>query len=125
MLKMIEENLILVAVFILTLIVLLMIWNDPTLTENEGFMYLATGIIITGLINGIVNKTNADQQRSQSATIQTLATAATSTSAPPKVDELVVESGTTTVNTNGQSQPTGDQPPAASPRPAWVDAPIG
>lgn len=125
MLKIIEDNLILVAVFILTLIVLIMIWDDPILTENEGFMYLATGIIITGLINGIVNKNNADQQRSQSETIQTLAAAATTPTPTKSPDELIVQTESTTVNSNEQPKSGRDQPAPESARPAWVEGSDG
>ena len=125
----IEDNLILMVVFVLTLILLIMIWARPELTENEGFMYLATGIIITGLVNGIIQKTNTQQQRSNERVTETLAAAASTPAAtaplPTKVDEVIVETKNTTVNSDVKSEPTSDQLAAERPWPAWVDAPTG
>lgn len=126
-LEIVEENLILIAVFILTVFVLGMIKDDPTLTENEGFMYLATGIIITGLVNGIIQKNNERQQRSQAETVQTLASANAGSvaerQAPPAVAENVtIETETTTVTSNDQPQPSRSEPPVGSSRPSWLDA---
>lgn len=117
----IEENLILIAVFILTITILLMIRDEPTLTDNEGFMYLATGIIITGLVNGIIQKNNERQQRSNAETVQTLATAnaAMPAAAAIQAEPTVIETETVTVNTN--EQPTSYQQTAGSARPSWVD----
>lgn len=124
LLKIAEENLILIAVFILTITILRMIRDSPALTENEGFMYLATGIIITGLVNGIIQKNSSDQQKSQSETVQTLATAAANSTpmmaASPEKTE-VVNITADKANVNEQPQPIGDQSPPASPRPSWVD----
>lgn len=122
--RIIEENLILLVVFVLTLFILIMIAVDPLLTENEGFMYLATGIIITGLVNGIIQKNNASQQRSNEKVTETLATAASASQSQP-AKEVVVETQNTTVNSNEQPQSTGDRPAAESPRPSWVDSPAG
>lgn len=119
-----EENLILIAVFILTVFVLGMIKQDPTLTENEGFMYLATGIIITGLVNGIIQKNNERQQRSQAETVQTLATANANANAPalsPVAEAVTIEAEQTTVNTHERIEPRSNQQAVGSSRPAWVD----
>lgn len=120
-LSVIEENLILIAVFILTITILLMIRDEPTLTDNEGFMYLATGIIITGLVNGIIQKNNERQQRSNAETVQTLATAnaAMPAAAAIQAEPTVIETETVMVNTN--EQPTNHQQTAGSTRPSWVD----
>lgn len=117
----IEENLILIAVFILTITILLMIRDEPTLTDNEGFMYLATGIIITGLVNGIIQKNNERQQKSNAETVQTLATANAAMPAASNIqtEPTVIETETVMVNTN--EQPTSHQQTAGSPRPSWVD----
>lgn len=123
-LSIIEENLILIAVFILTVFVLGMIKQDPTLTENEGFMYLATGIIITGLVNGIIQKNNERQQRSQAETVHTLATANANASTPALssvAESVTIEAEQTTVNTNEQHEPIRNQQTVGSSRPAWVD----
>lgn len=122
----VEENLVLIAVFVLTLIILNMIGGTPALTDNEGFMYLATGIIITGLVNGIIQKNTDRQQKSNAETVQTLAAATMSTApvqpvVPPAADSVVIETETALVNANVQSQPSGHQQTAGSARPSWVE----
>jgi len=122
-LEIVEENLILIAVFILTVFVLGMIKDDPSLTENEGFMYLATGIIITGLVNGIIQKNNERQQRSQAETVQTLAAAnAKPPALSPVAENVTIEADQTTVNTNERVEPSRSEPPVGSSRPSWLDA---
>lgn len=125
-LNIVEENLVLIAVFVLTLIILNMIGGTPALTDNEGFMYLATGIIITGLVNGIIQKNTDRQQKSNAETVQTLATAnasmpTPSATIPPVTDSVVIETETALVNTNEQPKPTGNQQTAGSTRPSWVE----
>lgn len=120
----IEENLILIAVFVLTITILLMIRDEPTLTDNEGFMYLATGIIITGLVNGIIQKNNERQQKSNAETVQTLATANASmpaAAAPASPESITIETETALVNANVQPQPSSGQQTAGSTRPSWVE----
>lgn len=121
----IEENLVLIAVFVLTLIILNMIGGTPALTDNEGFMYLATGIIITGLVNGIIQKNTDRQQKSNAETVQTLATANASMPVAPVVpaspESVTIETETALVNANVQSQPSSHQQTAGSARPSWVE----
>lgn len=125
-LNIVEENLVLIAVFILTLIILNMIGGTPTLTDNEGFMYLATGIIITGLVNGIIQKNTDRQQKSNAETVQTLAAATMATTPtqpaiPPVTDSVVIETETALVNTNEQPKPSSNRQDAGSARPSWVE----
>ena len=125
-LNIVEENLVLIAVFILTLIILNMIGGTPALTDNEGFMYLATGIIITGLVNGIIQKNTDRQQKSNAETVQTLAAATMATTPtqpviPPVTDSVVIETETALVNTNEQSKPSSNRQDAGSARPSWVE----
>lgn len=124
--KIVEDNLILIAVFILTITILLMIRDQPLLTDNEGFMYLATGIIITGLVNGIIQKTNTQQQRSNEKVTQTMADALATSAPVPlpsvKPSEVVIKTDQTKVNSNEQPEPSSDRPVVASPRPSWVES---
>lgn len=125
-LGLIEENLVLIAVFILTLIILNMIGGTPALTDNEGFMYLATGIIITGLVNGIIQKNTDRQQKSSAETVQTLAAATMATTPtqpaiPPVTDSVVIETETALVNTNEQPKPSSNRQDVGSARPSWVE----
>ena len=99
------EHMILIGFFLLTAIVLVMIYTKNELTKDQGFMVLAQAIIISGLITVAV-KPNNDIAKKQADALNKASDpawapgAVTAASAPPPGATTVVTTTSTTAATD-------------------------
>lgn len=104
--KITSEHLILIGLFVLSLIVLGMIYLKPELTKDQGFMVLAQAIVVSGLI-AVATKSGNDVISRQAEALKAANDPAWSgkgaTPAPAAGE-------TTTTTTTSTTAPTGELP---------------
>jgi hypothetical protein len=109
------DNMLFIGLMILTLVCLGMLGFVPELRDDDTFKTLSQAIVITGLI-GLISKAQQDQQAKQTVATTTAVAAAVaaqptpppSPAGPTQTDNVIIDTNTTEINTNGRpSQTTG------------------